>query len=225
MSVELWFSITSALAAHNVPCRSQANVRFPPDLPFTGEMMILTTRVHCIALAVLFASSSALAQTDAENIRARVKDGQKVSITDDQGQEFKGRIGILSTNALNIVADGKSVDVPYDRIVRVDRPNDSLANGALIGLGAGAALGFIAVASADDNGDCSPGAFFCGDATTGNYVAGTFLMGGLGTAVGVGIDALIHHNREIYRRGDRAHTTVAPAMGRGVRGVVVSMTW
>jgi hypothetical protein len=53
-------------------------------------------RTCSIALAMLFASSPTFAQTDAENIRARVKDGQKVSITDDQGQEFKGRIRTLS---------------------------------------------------------------------------------------------------------------------------------
>jgi len=190
--------------------------------------MILTTRVQTIALVVLFASSSVFAQselaqtTDAENIRARVKDGQKVSITDDQGQQFNGRIGTMSPNGLTLVVDGKSVDVPYDRIVRVDRPNDSLANGALIGLGAGAALGLVSVASEPDK-SCF---FACTDnKTTSEYVTITLLMGGLGTAVGVGIDALIHRNREIYRRGKVAHTTVAPAIGRGVRGVVVSMTW
>jgi hypothetical protein len=129
---------------------------------------------------------------------------------------------------LNMLVDGKTVDIPYDRIVRVDRPNDSLANGALIGLGSGAALGFLAIASSDDNGDCPSGSdgFFCGgDATTGNYLAGTLVIGGLGTAVGVAIDALIHRKREIYRRTGGAHTTVAPDIGRGIRGVVVSRTW
>ncbi|MEO6237425.1 MAG: hypothetical protein ABIQ52_10545 [Vicinamibacterales bacterium] len=154
-----------------------------------------------------------------------MRDGQKVLITDDQGQQFMGRIGTMTPAALTIVVDGKSVDVPYDRIVRVDRPNDGLANGALIGLGVGAALGFAAVASEDRNGNCAAGDFYCGDATSGGYLAGTLIMGGLGTAVGVGIDALIHRKHEIYRRGVGAHTTVAPALGRGVRGVIVSIGW
>ena len=55
-------------------------------------------RIYSAALALLFVSSPTLAQTNAESIRTRVKDGQKVSITDDQGQEFKGRIGTLATD-------------------------------------------------------------------------------------------------------------------------------
>jgi fermentation-respiration switch protein FrsA (DUF1100 family) len=56
-------------------------------------------------------------------------------------------------------------------------------------------------------------------------VAGTLLFAGLGTAVGVGIDALIRRDRAIYRRGAGAHMTVAPALGRGVLGALVSVTW
>ena len=180
---------------------------------------------HCVVLMLLFAALPAIAQTDTENIRARVKNGQKVLITDDQGQQFNGRIGTMAPAGLTIVVDGKSVDVPYDRVVRVDRPNDGLANGALIGLGVGAALGLLAVAGEDRNGNCSAGDFYCGNTTSGGYAAGTLIMGGLGTAVGVGIDALIHRKREIYRRGVGAHTNVAPALGRGIRGVVVSIGW
>jgi hypothetical protein len=187
--------------------------------------MITTNRAHCVALVVLFAASPVLALTDAQNLRGQLKDGQKVSITDDQGQQFDGTIRVLAPAGLNLLVDGKTVDIPYDRIVRVDRPNDSLANGALIGLGSGAALGLVGVYTSFDHGECSPVDESCGNAQTADYVGGALLMGGLGTAVGVGIDALIHRNREIYRRGNAAHTTLAPAIGRGMRGVVVSMTW
>ncbi len=182
-------------------------------------------RTCSVMLAFLFASSPAFAQTDAENIRARLKDGQKVSITDDHGQEFKGRIRTRAADGLNMIVDGQSVDVSYDRIVRVDRPNDSLANGALIGFGAGAALGLIAIATSSEDPACQTEWFLCPETSSGGYVAGALLMGAVGTAVGVGFDALIHRDREIYRRGAGAHATVAPALGRGVRGVVVSMTW
>jgi hypothetical protein len=181
-------------------------------------------RICSAALAILFASSPALAQTDTENIRARVKDGQKVSITDDQGQEFKGRIGTMAADGLSMLVDGNSVDVAYDRIVRIDRPNDSLANGALIGFGVGAALGLTAIAT-KDHSNCDPVLFDCTEPSAGGYVAGTLLVGGLGTAVGVGIDALIRRDRAIYRRGAGAHMTVAPALGRGVLGAFVSVTW
>ncbi len=177
-----------------------------------------------LVLAILFTSSAALAQTDTEKIRARVKQGQKVSITDDQGNEVKGRIGAMTADGLTMLVDEKSADVPYDRIVRIDRPNDSLGNGALIGFGAGAALGLAAIAAEEDS-QCEAGGLYCGDPTGGGYVAGMLVLGGLGTAVGVGIDALIHRDREIYRRGGGALARVAPVLGHGRRGAVVSVTW
>jgi hypothetical protein len=182
-------------------------------------------RTGSVALAVLFASSPCLARTDGENIRTRVKDGQQVSVTDESGQVFNGTIGAITADGLSIQADGKSADVRFDRIVRIDRPNDGLANGALIGLGAGAAIGLAALA-AEDHRDCDPMAFYdCSDPTAGGYVAVTLLGAGLGTAIGVGVDALIHHKREIYRRGGGTHVTAAPAFGHGVRGAMVSVTW
>jgi hypothetical protein len=187
--------------------------------------MIQMIRTGSVALAVLFASSPCLARTDGENIRTRVKDGQRVSITDESGQVFNGTIGAITADGLSIQADGKSADVRFDRIVRIDRPNDGLANGALIGLGTGAAIGLAALA-AEDHRDCDPMAFYdCSDPAAGGYVAVTLLGAGLGTAIGVGVDALIHHKREIYRRGDGTHVTAAPAFGHGVRGAVVSVTW
>ena len=179
-------------------------------------------RIYSAALALLFVSSPTWAQTNAESIRTRVKDGQKVSITDDRGQEFNGRIGTLATDGVRMLVDGKSVDVAYDRIVRIDHPSDSLANGALIGFGVGAALGLTAMAATSG---CDTAVYGCSELNAGGYVAGTLLYGGLGTAVGVGIDALIHRDREIYRRGAGAHATVTPALGRRGVGAFVLVTW
>jgi hypothetical protein len=49
-----------------------------------------------------------------------------VSITDDQGRQEEGRISTLSADRLTLVSRRDSTDVPYDRIVRVDRPRDGL---------------------------------------------------------------------------------------------------
>ena len=182
--------------------------------------MVRLIGAYSVALAALAASSPAWSQSVAESIQARVKHGQRVSITDDQGQEINGRISALTADGLTMLVDGQAAEVPYDRIVRIDRPTDSLANGALIGLGVGVALGLAAVAT-DDPSQCAS----CGETSTGDYVAGTLLLGGLGTAVGVGIDALIHRDREIYRRGGRPQATVAPILGHGVHGAVATLTW
>lgn len=113
-----------------------------------------------LVLAMLFASSPASAQTNTERIRAGVKPGQKVSITDDEGREVNGKIGDMTADALTVLDHGTRADVAYDRIV-----------------------------------------------------------------VGVGIDALIHRKREIYRRGSGAIASAAPVLGHGRRGMVMSVTW
>ena len=94
--------------------------------------MIPMIRTGSVALAVLFASSPCLAQSEFENIRSRVKDGQKVSVTDDAGQVFNGRIGAITADGLRMQVGGNSADVRFDRIVRINQPNNGLANGALM---------------------------------------------------------------------------------------------
>jgi hypothetical protein len=185
--------------------------------------MTRLTGAFAVAIAVL-SSSPVWAQSEADAIRGRVKDGQRVSIIDSQGQEINGRIDAITADGLSLLAHGKSTRLQYEQIIRIDRPHDGLANGALIGLGAGAAL--FVLAQALDSHDCAPGAYLCsGSPSGGEYALGALLGGGLGTAVGVAIDALIHRERQIYRRGGQARLTVTPALRDGSRGAVVSLSW
>jgi hypothetical protein len=121
---------------------------------------------------------------------------------DDQGREFNGRITTIAADSLTVTPDrAPRVVVPFAQIVKIDRPQDILANGALIGFGGGAALGFGLLA-ADDAKSCDPATFFdCSDPTGAGYIAVTLVVGALGTAVGVAFDAMIHRDRGIYRRG------------------------
>ena len=75
--------------------------------------------------------AAASAQTDATEIRRRVKDGQNIFIVDDQGRELKGRIAQLKADALTLLVGRHRIDVPYDRIVRIDRPRDGVWEGLL----------------------------------------------------------------------------------------------
>ena len=165
-------------------------------------------------------------QTDADRIRERVNEGDQVRITDDQGHEWRGRIGALAADTLTVVTrDRQRADLRYASILRIDRPHDSLANGALIGLSAGAALGLIAVIS-EENASCDPGAFFsCSDPTPAAYVVIPAILGGLGAAMGVGIDALIRREPNLYRRAGGGRVTVVPALGHGKRSVAVALRW
>ena len=176
------------------------------------------------AIAAVLTSSPVYAQSERDAIQGHVKNGQKVSITDSHGTEINGRIAAITADGLSLRAHGKSTDVPYEQIIRIDRPHDGLANGALIGLAAGAAVGVVGLAI-EDHQKCEVGDIYCSEPTGGGYAAGALLAGGLGTAVGVAIDALIHHERQIYRRGGQARVTVTPALREGKRGAVVSVSW
>jgi hypothetical protein len=162
----------------------------------------------------------ASAQTDADEIRRRVKEGQKIVIADDQGRELTGRIGELRADALMLLVGRNRTDVPYDRILRIDRPHDGRMDGALIGFGIGAGLGLLAAVAAanDDSGWGSP------DPTHVARVA-PLMLGGIGAGIGVGLDALIHRDPSLYRRQGTSRIGVSPALGRGGQGVAVSVSW
>lgn len=165
-------------------------------------------------------------RTDADTIRQRVNEGQKVRILDDQGREWQGRIAALTPEDLTLVTDDRQRrDLPYRTILRIDRPHDSLANGALIGFAAGAAFGLMAVIS-EDNADCDPGVFFsCGDPPAAAYVVAPAVLGGLGAGAGVAIDALIRREPNLFHRNGGRRVTVAPVVKRSVRGLAVAVSW
>jgi hypothetical protein len=186
----------------------------------------MTGTSHPPAQGAGASAQAAPPQADAEEIGRRVRAGQKVRITDDQGREWRGRVETLAPDTLTLVMpDRREVDFTYGNILRIDRPHDSLANGALIGLASGAALGFLAVIS-EENADCDPGAFFsCSDPGGAAYIGVPAVLGGLGAAIGVGIDALISRDPNLYQRGRQARVIVSPALGHGVRGVAVALRW
>lgn len=90
-----------------------------------------------------------------------------------------------------------------------------------------ALLGIAALAAEDLGCDQEETmAFFgCGDPGAGGYVVGALLLGGIGSAVGVGIDALIRRDPEIYRRVGGPRVSLAPTIGRHKRGAAVSISW
>ena len=190
-------------------------------------LMIINTftlTLGACLVATFIGTIPATAQTTADAIRSTIKEGQKVSITDDHGREFKGRISRLTGGSLSLLESKTSTDIPYDQIVRIDRPHDGLGNGALIGFGVGAALGFAAVVS-EDTRSCDPDVLFdCSDPNPGGYAALTAIAGGLGAAIGAGVDALIHRNPSLYRRGN-TRITMTPAIAPGKRAALLAVSW
>lgn len=163
--------------------------------------------------------------TEADAIRQRVKQGQKVRVTDDQGREWHGRIEALARDNLVLqTRDRQRHDVPYATILRIDRPRDTLSNGAMIGFLSGAALGLLAVV-AEDTGTCE-GFFGSGDCAVDSaaYVVVPALFGGAGAGIGIGIDALVTRDPTLFRRG-APRVVLTPSLAPGVRGVSLSVRW
>ena len=77
--------------------------------------------------------------------------------------------------------------------------------------------------------ECDPAesaSFFgCAEPGPGAYAVGALVFGGLGAAVGLGIDALIRRDPAIYRRGSTPRVTLAPALGPHTSGAVLSVSW
>ena len=165
-------------------------------------------------------AAAAPAQTGAAEIRRRVKDGERVFIVDDQGRDWKGRIAGLGADGLTLLVGSQRADVPYSRIVRIDRPRDGVWNGALIGLGIGAGLGLLGAlaAAADDGGWGTPN-----PADVARIAP--LVLGGIGAGIGLGLDAAIRHDTNLYRREGSTRISVAPALGRSSGGVALSLSW
>ena len=56
------------------------------------------------------------------------------------GQELRGFLVDLSPTTLAMLVDGKRVEVPLDRVLRIEGRNDSVKNGAAIGAAIGGGL-------------------------------------------------------------------------------------
>jgi hypothetical protein len=111
--------------------------------------------------------------------------GQEVIVTQSaSGEELRGRLLELTPESLAIMVDGRRVDVPIDRVLRIDSTHDSVKNGAIIGA---AVMG----------GWC---ALVCGQGLDSSSDVATVALinTGLGALIGAGIDALHKGRSPIY---------------------------
>jgi hypothetical protein len=201
----------------------QESLRSMAGATVTGTRM--NPIVITFAFVLLIGCQTVVWAQEDERIRGSVKDGQRVVVIDDQGRELAGKIDRVGADSLRLLVRDQPTDVRLADIVRIDRPPDTLANGAGIGFGVGAVLGLTALALEDARA-CDPGVWFdCSDPSIASYVLVPLVTGGLGTAIGVGIDALVRRDRTIYQRGRTVRTTVVPAIGHGMRGVVLAVSW
>jgi hypothetical protein len=139
-----------------------------------------------------------------------LKIGDAVRVEDVAGRTWKGGVTRLGATEFEVMVDGTRTLFLTDDLREVAVAGDSLANGTLIGLGIGGALGL------------SMGGF-SGEYRGGDAIAGLLIFGGVGAGLGVGIDALIRGERVVYRRSSTARLVPFPT--RDGFGLVAYVRW
>ena len=144
--------------------------------------------------------AAAMAQTGsgrrapAQNAREEVVVTQSAS-----GQELRGHIVELSPTILAMLVDGRRIEMLLENVERIEARNDSLKNGAIIGASIMAGLSALGCAEYRRSSVCA---------------TSTIMNVGLGTLVGVGIDALHKGRTTIYSKPPSVSLAVAPS-GKG----------
>jgi len=176
--------------------------------------------VALAVLSLLLAFALAAAQEPVrsfDQLDTRLKPGDTVWLTDAQGREIKGKITSLAAEALTLNANGSRTFSAADVRLVQERHGDPLLNGALIGFGiGGVGFGLTCLATIDDQ-------------DRGWCALVTIFYGGIGTAVGVAVDALIPGRKLVVYRAPgapgHARLSIAPVVTPRAKGVALSFAF
>lgn len=132
-----------------------------------------------------------------EELGGLVKAEETVVVTDMNVRRVRGPLSAVGKDSLSLVIDGRTQSFARSEVSTV-RLADGLGNGALIGagVGAGAALGILAIVGSGD-----------GYVLSSAKVGAPLLLSGIGALVGVLVDRAHEGGRVVYvspRRGGRA---------------------
>src|SRR4051812_24418638 len=88
--------------------------------------------LRTVALALLMLTAFGAAAS-AQTVKPARKGDRIVVKQTGAGEELRGRLIALSPETLSLMVKGQRVDLPMDRVLRVDATRDSIVNGAAIG--------------------------------------------------------------------------------------------
>jgi|SRR5262245_22848145 len=183
--------------------------------------MTKATMIACMFVTLLMGTPLAHAQTPTatsfEQLRILIQPGDSITLTDRAGMRISGKVRSLSDTSLEMdFGSERRAFVESDVTTIRQRRGDSLANGALWGLGVGAAIGTAGamLVGLDCYGSGNCAAVAAG--AIGTYAA-------LGAGIGVGIDSLIKGHKVIYRTGSTTRLNVAPLLSARSKGVMLSV--
>jgi len=177
---------------------------------------IVAALVGSIIVAALAPCAAQEPVRDFSQLNTRLRPGDTVWVTNAQGQEVKGKIQALAPDSLALKGDGTRSFAAGDVRLIIERERDSLANGALIGLAVGSvSMGVVCLAAGEED--------WC--------VSAALVYGGVGAAIGVGIDALIPGKKILAYRapgpsgGSHARLSIAPVITPRTKGVAVAFAF
>ena len=180
----------------------------------TAGLPLRLAMVAAVAVIIVMPSQSA-AQEPPETPPAVFQDlpllvnlGDRIAVTDDTGRELQGDLVDISPSALSVLVAGTRYDLQEANItgIRQWRP-DSVKNGALLGLlaGAGSAVALL-------------------EASDVQWAVMPVFMGGEGAGIGALVDAMITKSTLIFSKKRPARgISVAPLLSRDRTGVAISL--
>ena len=169
-----------------------------------------------IAAAALMLAVALSFAPRAEAQILKVKQGDTVSMTGVTGRQAEGVVQGVGPSALTVIVAGREEQWNLSETREIWRRGDSLRNGVLIGLVAGAGAGLV--------GGYALGSLYeneTGDGSTAFLSMVALGLGG-GGAIGAAFDAM-HRGRTLIHRQSPPKVLVTPTLSRAVRGVQVAV--
>lgn len=160
-----------------------------------------------LSLGVPLTAFAQQREHDDSGLGSRLRTGDRVWVKIDTNDIRTGRVLRVTSGTLTLAVDGAEESIPISRIWRVQRKQNGIVLGMLIGAGVGFALGLpIAAIGANEGTEVTSPLLF---------------MTGVGAAVGTGIDALVWRKRTVYTSW-QSGLVVRPSGGTDRVGVIVS---
>lgn len=185
-----------------------SGIRIPPGASLRNGLTFDRADIASIQVLSRTRAIAPRVASSFEQLSVLVAPGQKVSVTDTSGTQFFGTIASLSSSSLSVKVGDRVRDLREGDVATIrQRRSDSLANGALWGLGIGAGLGMMLGSE--------------GDLVVLNAVG----TGILGVGIGVGFDALHRDNLVIYQQRSTStrRVTIAPQLAKSHQSIMVSV--
>jgi len=118
------------------------------------------------------------------------------------GQELRGFLVDLSPTTLAMLVNGERVEVPLERVLRIEGGNDSVKDGAAYGAAIAGGMTALMCAQGVELQYCLPAAV---------------VYTGLGALAGAGVDALHKGRTTIYSKPPPAVSLVVAPASKGAR--------